>query len=283
MNGRVDTDRILDAFLAPDNDRVADRVIDAALASIARTPQRRALRVPWRFNPMNGTLRLASAALVAVVAVGGVAYLLGSGGPGATATPSPTLAPSPSPRPTIGPPATIAPPAFDVPFSSPTYGYEARMPAAWAIDAGTVQGTPETLALGGHSGSGQYWDHFRPQQTATLGILATSAVLPVGMTEDAWIAAYQAPQVAEAGRACIPERSAWEEVTIDGRLGGLYVGCSFVEAMVFVDGRVYVFYYVNLAAAQGDIEGTGRATLSAFLASVSLHPEQASTAPPSST
>lgn len=275
MNGRVDADRILDAFLAPDNDRVADRVIDAALASIARTPQRRAVRVPWRFTHMNHTLRLASAALVAVVAVGGVAYLLGSRGPGATATPSPTLAPASSPIPTIGPPA------FDVPFSSPTYGYDALMPAAWAIDAGVAQGTAETLALGGHSGSGQYWDHFRPQESAAVGILATSASLPVGMTEEAWIAAYQDPQVEEAGRACIPERAAWEEVTIDGRLGGFYVGCSYVEAMVFVDRRVYVFYYVNTAAAQADTERTGRAVLRAFLETVSLRPEQVSTPPPS--
>ena len=52
MNGTVDTERILDAFLAPEADRLPDRVIDAALADIARTPQRRALRVPWRFHYM---------------------------------------------------------------------------------------------------------------------------------------------------------------------------------------------------------------------------------------
>jgi hypothetical protein len=35
MSGRADTERILDAFLAPDTDRLPDRVIDAALDEIA--------------------------------------------------------------------------------------------------------------------------------------------------------------------------------------------------------------------------------------------------------
>jgi hypothetical protein len=78
MNARTHTERILDAYLAPEADRLADRVIDAALADIARTPQRRALRVPWRFPSMPAMSRatgLAAVALVAVVAAGGLIYL----------------------------------------------------------------------------------------------------------------------------------------------------------------------------------------------------------------
>ena len=33
MNARIDTERILDAYLAPEADRLHDRVMDAALAS----------------------------------------------------------------------------------------------------------------------------------------------------------------------------------------------------------------------------------------------------------
>ena len=74
MNGQADTERILDAYLAPEADRLPDRVIDAALADIARTPQRRALRVPWRFPPCLLSTRatgIAAVALVAVVGAGG--------------------------------------------------------------------------------------------------------------------------------------------------------------------------------------------------------------------
>ena len=71
MTGSLDAERILDAFLAPEADQLPDRVLDAAFTEIARTPQRRALRVPWRFPPMTNTMRAAAGvAIVAIVAVG---------------------------------------------------------------------------------------------------------------------------------------------------------------------------------------------------------------------
>ena len=78
MNGQIDAERILDAYLAPEADRLPDRVLDAALADIARTPQRRALRVPWRFPNMHALSRatgIAAVALVAVVGAGALFYL----------------------------------------------------------------------------------------------------------------------------------------------------------------------------------------------------------------
>jgi hypothetical protein len=98
MNGQVDTERILDDFLAPEADRLSDRVIDAALADIARTPQRRALRVPWRLPNMLSRIPaagIAAVALVVVVGAGGLIYLnsrstIGPGGPGPTSTPAPS-------------------------------------------------------------------------------------------------------------------------------------------------------------------------------------------------
>ncbi len=96
MTGHNDTERILDAFLAPEHDQLPDRVVDAALTEIARTPQRRALRVPWRFPLMPQLLRYAVVAvvLVAVAGVGGALLLTRSDnlGPGAVA-PAPTPAP----------------------------------------------------------------------------------------------------------------------------------------------------------------------------------------------
>jgi hypothetical protein len=74
MTARTDTERILDAFLAPEADQLPDRVLDAAFDQIARSPQRHALRLPWRFRPMSNVLRLAAAAVIGVVALG-VLYL----------------------------------------------------------------------------------------------------------------------------------------------------------------------------------------------------------------
>jgi hypothetical protein len=106
MNGRIDAERILDAYLAPENDRLPDRVLDAALAAISRTPQRRAVRVPWRFPNMPALSRatgIAAVALVAVVGAGSLIFLNAKapGGPGGPATlppatQSPTAAPTPA-------------------------------------------------------------------------------------------------------------------------------------------------------------------------------------------
>ena len=98
MKARSTTERILDAYLAPEADRLADRVIDAALADIARTPQRRALRVPWRFPLMPALSRATGVAVVGLVALvgAGTLFYLNSnpdGGGGAQGTPLPTATP----------------------------------------------------------------------------------------------------------------------------------------------------------------------------------------------
>jgi hypothetical protein len=152
MNARTDTERILDAFLAPEGDRLADRVIDAALADIARTPQRRALRVPWRFPTMPTYLRLA--AVAAVVAVVGVGALLFVGG-GSTVPPA-----TPSPAPTALPPTTQPSPNATAvaqcregasaagtcrlrPFSSSTLTIDVTVPeGGWTVGLPSALGGP---------------------------------------------------------------------------------------------------------------------------------------------
>src|SRR4051795_12769707 len=67
MNNARALDATLDAFLADGAEEVADRVIEAALAEIDETPQRRAGRA-WRFSAMAFPSRVAVAA-VAIVAV----------------------------------------------------------------------------------------------------------------------------------------------------------------------------------------------------------------------
>jgi hypothetical protein len=140
MTGRSRTERILDAYLAPEADRLHDRVIEAALADIARTPQRRALRVPWRFPIMPAVSRatsIAAVALVALVGAGGVIYLANeAGGPGATTAP-PTASPAATTAPTI---STTAVPIFSfdpntwTPYTSDVYGFTTAYPPGWRVE-----------------------------------------------------------------------------------------------------------------------------------------------------
>lgn len=134
MTGRSSTERILDAYLAPEPDRLADRVIDAALDQIARTPQRRALRVPWRFPLMPALSRatgIAAVVLVAVVGAGGLVYLSSNvPGSGSGSTPAPTDGPT-----------TAATPQPSFPgiagwktYTSEVYGYTISYPEDWSVD-----------------------------------------------------------------------------------------------------------------------------------------------------
>ena len=89
MTDQQQLDRLLTSFFAMGTDELADRVIDAALDQIDHTPQRHALRMPWRFSAMTMTTRLAAAAVIGVIAVGGALYLLKPNQP-AVGSPSPT-------------------------------------------------------------------------------------------------------------------------------------------------------------------------------------------------
>ena len=156
MTGRTNTERILDAFLAPEADRLADRVIDAALEDIARTRQRRPWWPAWRFPSMSNlspAARMVVIGAVLIAAIGGGAYLIGGGrGPATpTAPPSATTVPTAQPSPV----ATTVPEILDGvlpagtyrlrPFASGTMTIDVTVPAG-----GWVGGPPS--ALGGPVG-----------------------------------------------------------------------------------------------------------------------------------
>jgi hypothetical protein len=81
MTDQQDLDRLLGAFFAEGPEELADRVIDAALDQIDHTRQRRAPWMPLSFPRMNIFMRVAAAALVGVLAVGGTIYLIRPGQP----------------------------------------------------------------------------------------------------------------------------------------------------------------------------------------------------------
>ena len=189
MTGRTTTERALDAFLAPQADQLPDRVLDAAFSEIARTTQRRALRVPWRFYPMNAFSRAATAVLVVALAVGGAVYLLGRTNPNG-------VGPAVSPSPTTAPPApTQIPPSGLAPFTSRVYGYTMSVPIAWGLRSAsrTLNGTEAPVQPGSNDnwGNSPAVDNvggspFSPDG-ATGGILiGASTPVPAGTTLESW-------------------------------------------------------------------------------------------------
>jgi N-acetylneuraminic acid mutarotase len=66
--------RIAD-WLETDPDHAPAQALDVILAAVPSIPQRHASRVPWRFQTMTTPIRLAAAAVIGVLAVGGAFYL----------------------------------------------------------------------------------------------------------------------------------------------------------------------------------------------------------------
>jgi hypothetical protein len=143
MNRYVDAERILDAFLAPEDDQLADGVIDAALTEIARTPQRRALRVPWRFPNVSPVVRIALVAVALVAVVGGGAILIS--GTAVVPRPSPTPAnpATETPTPSQSVPASTSPAINPLDardwttYTSSQYGFTIGHPSDWLVDPAT--------------------------------------------------------------------------------------------------------------------------------------------------
>lgn len=106
MNVTRDPELILAAWLDAGPTDLPDATRRAILTSLPTTSQaRRGPFAPWRFSTMNIHARLAAAAVVAVVALGGALYLVGPRlGVGPSLTPSPTpnaTAPVPAGRVTL--------------------------------------------------------------------------------------------------------------------------------------------------------------------------------------
>src|SRR5580765_8314533 len=90
-----DFDRIAMAWLAEGPDELSDRVLDSVTDQIHVTRQRRALRVPRRFPTMTIPARVAAAAVIGALAVGGAFLVFGTGQP-TVGGPSPSPSESPT-------------------------------------------------------------------------------------------------------------------------------------------------------------------------------------------
>ena len=116
MSTDRDPSRIVRSWLEDGATQLPDRVLDAVVADLPATPQRRADWLARRFGKMSMSARLATAAAaLAVLAVVGVTIILGGNGVGVerTATPSPTANPAGTT------PSTAASPSGDTAVSVP--------------------------------------------------------------------------------------------------------------------------------------------------------------------
>ena len=98
MNRTRDIDRVLDEWFVDGSSGMPDRVFDAVLDQVSRTPQRRLARLHSRLTLMDSTTRWVAVAAAVVVAVGGVLAVNNNAQPPAVgASPTPLTSPSSSP------------------------------------------------------------------------------------------------------------------------------------------------------------------------------------------
>jgi hypothetical protein len=191
MSEPIHAERILDAYLAPEDDRLPERVIDAVLADIARTPQRRARSVPWRFRLMpalSRTTALAAVVLVAVVGAGALIYLnsTGLGGPGGRPSPSPTPLPTTAPTPSPTPGASQVAPGITgwTTYTSAQYGLTFGYPEGWTIVRSATRDWQADDGLDPQTSS--YETFVSPGVTTVVAFSVWQMQATLGMDLDSW-------------------------------------------------------------------------------------------------
>jgi len=243
MSDRTSIDRVLDAFLAEGPDSVGDQAVMRALDAVDRTKQRRDVFAPWRFSLMITLPRLAALALVAVIAIGGIAFALGRqasvGSNGATPTP-------PGPSPTAG----AAAPSGDLGMSLDTstwttfdtsrYGYQVAWPntAVWMNQAATIDWTGETADEMWASTANAPWVDKFYDRTTDVTLTAVATTIPVGTTEDAFIDTYEKHAASDP---CVELAKDMTQIVVDSHPARETTKCSGQAAFVTIGRTVYVF------------------------------------------
>ena len=284
MNAHHDLERRLtDYYESEPPQRAPDRVLDAALASLDTTRQRRVLiAAPRRFHRMNSFARLAIAAAAVIVVGVGLAvagpFRSSGTGPGGVATPSPSpsavpsASPSASALPSIGVASSASPSASPLApltgsFTSAVYGFSTSYPAGWKVQPATQQWT-----------TGVPWSCV---MTCTDVIYEKESDSPffsvASQGRDAAGGQWMSSVLADPGwEGTCP--AVTQPVDIDGTAGTLATTCP--EGLLFAvtttrESRGYVFILYRI----DDIQ-----QFKDFLATVRLHPADAKntlpTAPP---
>jgi hypothetical protein len=146
-----------------------DRAVEAALLQIQTTSQERDWHVPWRLPTMNTPARVATAAVIGVLAVGGALFMLGRPGQTGVGGPGPSPTPTASPSPTVSSSIAASTPSaaaaafpdisdqlapgvyFKGPGASTPARFTFTMPAGWTSAYGIAykdRGGPAEMAFG---------------------------------------------------------------------------------------------------------------------------------------
>lgn len=268
--------RIAD-WLEDDPNQAPEQALDIVLAAFPSIKQRHAVRLPWRFSPMSTSFKLALGAVAVVAIVLGGAFALGPRSPNGIGGPGPTPSPSISPS---ASPSTSA--ATDTStwklFTSARYGFSAAYPP----DFGTSPSSKFWVVPETDSTSASEWDLIH-EASGNPTWSVSSIRIPAGQTADQWLSAYRTSQNDPSRpAACNPSPEALSPVTVDGHPGTLRLGCSEMEVLVVVDGRVYsVAGWGGTMTTPGMPEGE-RERFEAFLSTIKLDPASALEPPPSS-
>jgi hypothetical protein len=121
-------ERAARSFIEPGPTRAPEAALERALLLIETTPQERDLRIPLRFSTMTTPARVAAAAVIGVLAIGGASFILGRAGQTNVGGPSPS-APQPSP------------PAVQSPAPSTRSSASSPSSSAAPLDYSSVKGT----------------------------------------------------------------------------------------------------------------------------------------------
>ena len=242
------------------------RTVESALPSI---PQRRAVRLPWRFPPMSTFAKVAVAA-VAVIAIGavGIFALQPRSVPGVGGAPTASPSPTPGSSPSASPGATAAnptPPPLSETFTSPTNGVTIAYPAGWSTQAATEPWTTAWPSFDEPTGDFLYDPTLRDH----LFIALSSQPLPRGTEPGQWASDTLASD------ECVPS----SPVTVDGATGLVGVGCN--AAAVTLDGRGYLIVLYTSGDEAWLDDAYDRAWFEQLLTTVDLQPEDAAGVSPS--
>ncbi len=178
------------------------------------------------------------------------------------ASPSPIASPTLRATPSLGPIDTSTWQTFE----SNLYGLTMSRPVDWRVTPASI---PEGLVDDPDTVFGQSLDRLTARDgTATFA--AFSLAIPDGMTADAFIEAYRAPDVEAHGIECFPPPPTWESMLIDGHIAWLVQRCGTTDAIVVADHRAYSF------TGYGLLSGSSyRRMFDAFLSTVRLEPGRA--------
>jgi hypothetical protein len=157
-----------------------EHAVEAALRRIETTPQERDLRVPWRIPAVTILTRLAAAAGIGMLLVGGALFLLPGSGPGSG---GPTPTPSPTPSPTAPPPSASPTPLTLKTYTSQRYAYSLDYPADWTVRE-AVRSLPAYEAPWIDSDAIDYF----ARTSSVPGIIVAASKVSKGTTIEEWSA-----------------------------------------------------------------------------------------------